>query len=384
MNLDDVRSLKDFDLEDKVIYDRVDLNISRSDGKYANTKLKVIVDDCKNIIDKGGKLVLASHIGRDPEDSLKFLVDDLSESLGKKVRFVEDCAGDKVEKKIKQMKPGDVLLLENTRKHPEERQNKKEFAKSLAKPMELGVFDAFPSSHRAHASVTGVMDYIPFCAGPRFIYELKNLEKFREEREDTVCVLGGIKKEKVSAMKMFLEKGYKVIPGGLPLNAVYKAQGIEIGDSIYKEGCEKEVEEVLSKELRENLIIPEKVEIAKKKNYEDKKKIDIEEGVPEGYLIVGSELPEDAYEALDNANRIMVAGPSSLYEKGFYNPMEEISKYLEGKESVLMGADTIEAYNSFDLEKTTKITGGGAGLTFLKEGTNPALEALKKNKKLFS
>lgn len=382
MNLEDIKLMKDADFFDKVVYERIDLNISRSNGEYDDTKIKVITDDCKKIIENGGKLVLVSHIGRKPGESLKFLVGDLSRYLGKDVKFVDDCIGPEAEKSIKEMKPGDVVLLENVRKYPGEKNNDEDFARTLIENMDLGVFDAFPVSHREQASVVGVMKYKPFYAGPRFLYEMEQLEKFREKKDGTVCIVGGVKKEKVSAINMFLKNGYKVIPGGVPLNVIYKAQGKEIGSSLIGEG-EEYIDKVKKMIENENLIIPEKVRISKKDDFEDTKMINIDEGVPLGYQIIGFELPEAAHKYLSSAERIMVAGPTDIYEKGFYDSMKEIAKYLDSAESMLMGANTIEAYKKFDLKNPVMITGGGAGLYFLKNGTNPALEALKKNKRKF-
>ncbi|MCD6367593.1 MAG: phosphoglycerate kinase [Candidatus Aenigmarchaeota archaeon] len=377
-----VRTFEDADFSGKVVYDRVDLNISKSDDVYDDTKIKVIVDDCKRILEDGGKLVLVSHIGRDPNDSLRFLVKDLSRYLERDVKFVNDCIGPKVHRTVKEMKPGDVVLLENVRMYPEEKSNNELFSNALIENMDFGVFDAFPVSHRKHASVVGVMKRKPFYAGPRFLYEMEQLEKFREKREDTVCVLGGIKKEKLLAIEMFLQNGYKVIPGGMPLNVIYKTLGKDVGDSLIGEG-EEYINEVKKIITDKNLIIPDRVRIAKKDDFTDTKMIDIDEGVPSGYQIIGFELPEIAHEYLGSANRIMIAGPTDIYEKGFYDSMKEIASYLESTESVIMGANTIEAYKKFNLKNPVLITGGGAGLYFLKNGTNPALGSLEDNMKKF-
>lgn len=377
-----VRTFEDLSFSGKIIYDRVDLNISRSDDIYDDTKIKVIINDCKRILEDGGKLVLVSHIGRSSDESLRFLLDDLSKYLERDIRFVNDCIGPKVHRTIKEMKPGNVVLLENVRMYPEEKSNNELFARALVENMDTGVFDAFPVSHREHASVVGVMEYKPFYAGPRFLYEMEQLEKFRERREDTTCIVGGIKKEKLLAIEMFLNNGYRVIPGGMPLNVIYKTLGKNIGDSLIGEG-EEYIHEVKKMATDENLIIPNKIRIAKKDNFEDTKIIDIDDGVPSGYWIVGFELPDIAHQILDKTKRIMIAGPTDIYEKGFYDSMKEIASYLESRESVIMGANTIEAYKKFDLKKPVMITGGGAGLYFLKNGTNPAMEALKENMKKF-
>ena len=234
-------TVEDLDLHGKRVLMRVDFNVPLEDGKVANDKrIQAALPTIRYIVEKGGKLILMSHLGRPKgsrvaEMSLKPCVAVLSRLLGKDVAFVDDCIGEAVETAANGLNAGDVLLLENLRYYKEETDNDSGFAGKLAKLGDMYVNDAFGTAHRAHASTEGVTHFLDQCAaGYLMVKELDYLGRVMENpARPFVAILGGAKiSGKIDVITNLLPKVDKVIIGGGMAYTFFKARGLEIGRSL--------------------------------------------------------------------------------------------------------------------------------------------------------
>lgn len=234
------KTIRDVDVQGKRVLMRVDFNVPMQDGTITDDKrIRAALPTIKHAIEAGGKVILMSHLGRPkgkPDDAFRLdpVAKRLSELLGQPVQKVDDCIGADVEQAVAKLEPGDVLLLENVRFYAQETDNDPEFAKALAALGDIFVNDAFGTAHRAHASTTGVADYLPAVSG--FLME-KELEFLGGAVEDPkrpfVAILGGAKvKDKIAVIESLLNKVDTLIIGGGMAYTFLKAQGYEVGNSL--------------------------------------------------------------------------------------------------------------------------------------------------------
>src|SRR5690348_7102352 len=238
-------SIRDLDLAGKRVFIRVDFNVPLDKGKVADdTRIRETLPTLKLAMERGGKLVLASHLGRpkgkvDPKYTLAPVAARLRELLGKPVEFASDCVGAEAEAKSKALANGGVLLLENVRYHAEEEANDAEFSKKLAALCDgLFVCDAFGSAHRAHASVVGITQYVKqAAAGLLMEKELAYLGKAISNPERPfVAVLGGAKvSDKIEVVQNMMKISDAVLIGGAMAYTLLKAQGIPVGKSLVED-----------------------------------------------------------------------------------------------------------------------------------------------------
>src|ERR1700735_1334211 len=235
-------SIRDLDLTNKRVFIRVDFNVPLEGGKVAeDTRIRETIPTLKFAIDKGARLVLASHLGRpkgkpDPRYSLKPVVARLSELLGRPVAFAADCIGPEAESKSRALKDGEVLLLENVRYHPGEEANDENFSRQLAALCDqLYVCDAFGSAHRAHASVVGITKFVKqAAAGLLMEKELTYLGKAISDPERPfVAVLGGAKvSDKIDVVQNLMKLADAMLIGGAMAYTFLKSQGLPVGKSL--------------------------------------------------------------------------------------------------------------------------------------------------------
>ena len=381
-------------LRGKKVFVRVDFNVPIENGKVKDdTRIRKAMETIKYLVSKRAKISLASHLGRPkgerkPELSLKPVADRLSEIIGKKVEFVDDCVGDVVRGKVESLKDGDILLLENLRFHKGEEKNDEEFAKLLAEPFEVYVNDAFGTAHRAHASTYGMVKYFN-VKGAGFLMEreVRVLSEILENpKKPFVVILGGAKvKDKIGIIANLMNKADAFVVGGGMAYTFLKAGGKEIGKSLFDEKHFGKVKEFL-KNNGEKFVLPrDHVVVSDFETLSDLKEVD---DIPEGFIGVdiGRKTIEIFAERIIKAKTIFWNGPMGVFEKkelsrGTVEVARVVKEATEkGAKSVIGGGDTVSAIHVAgfkDQDFSHVSTGGGATLEFLAGIPVPGIEALR-------
>ena len=384
-----MKFLRDFSFENKRTLVRADFNISLKDGQIVSDfRIGAVLPTIKHLIQEKAKVILLSHFGR-PKDSeeqysLEVVSQRLSKLLGQEVGFLNDCIGSEIEKKVKDLKPGQVTLLENLRYYDQEKENDPEFAKKLAQLGEIYVNDAFGVIHRAHASIVGLPEYLPSCAGMLLEKEIKNLSKVLDKPEHPLTVIiGGIKiSTKIEVIKEFLEKVDHLILAGALANTIISAKGIAIGKSIVEE---KMVEEVKRLNLTNTkLHIPVDVVVSNDPSGKSSSRIAPTGNIEKEEMILDSG-PDTNYlfeNIISQSKMIVWNGPMGLFEvEEFASGSRAIAEAIARSKgfSLVGGGETITLLEQLNLlDKIDHVsTGGGAMLKFLAREKLPGIEALK-------
>ncbi len=389
------KTIRDIDIRNKKVIMRVDFNVPLDENRNItdDTRIKAALPTIKYILEQNAALILMSHLGR-PKGKVKEelrldpVAKRLSELLGKEVKKANDCIGEEVKKLADELKPGEVLLLENLRFHPEEEENNEEFAKQLASLAEIYVNDAFGTAHRAHASVAGIAKFLPAVAGFLMEKELKYLGGLMENPERPFyVVLGGAKiSTKIGVINSLLEKVDGMLLGGGMIFTFFKAQGFNIGKSLLEEDQIETAKEILEKikSSGKKLLLPVDVKVASEiSDNADTETVKVE-NIPDDKIGVdiGEETIELYKKELSNAKTIFWNGPLGIFEiEKFAQGTLEIAKAIAEHPgtTVIGGGDSVAAVKKFGLEdKITHIsTGGGASLKFLEGKKLPGVEALE-------
>jgi phosphoglycerate kinase len=385
------KTITDIDVKGKKVLVRVDFNVPMKDGKITDdTRIRAALPTIQYLMDHGAAVILASHLGRpkggpDPVFSLKPIATYLANLLGKPVAFAEDCIGPVAEKAASVLKPGEVLVLENTRFHPEEEKNDPIMAKQLSVLADIFVNDAFGTAHRAHASTEGVAKFLPGVAGFLMEKEIQYLgQAIDNPKRPFVAILGGAKvSDKIGVIKNLLQKADSVLIGGGMANTFFKAQGYSMGDSLV-EGEALETAKELLKIGGQKLHLPVDMVIADK--FEDsahKKTMDVSE-VPAGWRVldIGPETIKAYSKIISDAGTVVWNGPMGVFEfPNFASGTFEIAKAIAASKaiSVIGGGDSVAAVTQAGVaDKITHIsTGGGASLEMLEGLALPGLVALQ-------
>jgi phosphoglycerate kinase len=390
-----LKTIKNAKVEGKTVLVRVDYNVPLENGEVMDdTRIVESLPTLQYLLKSGAKVIVMSHLGRPNgkvEDNLKMdpIAAKLEELLKMDVRKVDNCIGNEVEMAVKDLKAGDVLMLENTRFHDEEKKNDKEFAKTLASYADFFVSDAFGTVHRAHASTEGVAHHLDSYAGFLIEKEVKALTPLLGEVERPfVLLLGGAKIDtKISVIKTYIKKADKILLGGGLANTFVAAQGFNVGESLYekdklplarelmleaeKKGCEIVLPggTIVADEIADNVVTAD-MEITGVEG--NMKMLDI--GVKTLYKYL---------DILKEAKTIIWNGTVVLYEKQpFELGTREIADALQnvkGK-TYLGGGDTLSALKlfGFSRDKYTHVsTGGGAMLELLEGNELPGLKVLQ-------
>ncbi len=238
----DKKTVRDIDVAGKRVLERVDFNVPLDDQGHItdDTRIRAALPTINYLLDHNAAVILMSHLGRPKGQpvakmSLRPVAERLSELLGRSVQMADDCIGPQVEAQAKALQPGQVLLLENLRFHKEEEQNDPDFARQLASLGEVYVNDAFGTAHRAHASTEGITHYLPGVAGFLMEKELNFLGAALENpRRPFAAIIGGAKiSDKIAVLERLLSLADCIMIGGGMANTFIKAQGYEIGDSLF-------------------------------------------------------------------------------------------------------------------------------------------------------
>lgn len=382
---------------------RVDFNVPL-DNKFNitdDTRMRAAIPTIKKILDDGGSVILMSHLGRPkggPEDkfSLKHLLPHLKELLpGTTVLFADDCIGKEAQQKAKELKPGEVLLLENLRFHKEEEKGDKEFAKKLSELGDVYVNDAFGTAHRAHASTAVIAQFFPSdkkMFGLLMKSEVSNAEKLLHSSEKPfTAILGGAKvSDKIEIIENLLSKANNIIIGGGMAYTFLKAQGKEIGSSICEEDKLDLANEILKKAKEKNVVflLPADSVIADKFSEDAHTKVVNNDHIEKGWmgLDIGSESIKQFSKTIMESKTILWNGPMGVFEmKKFQQGTKAIAESIaeatkNGAYSLVGGGDSVAALNEFHLaDKVSFVsTGGGALLEFFEGKELPGIKAIEE------
>jgi phosphoglycerate kinase len=394
-----VSTLGEADLKGKRVFVRVDLNVPLDGKKITDdTRIRASVPTIQYLASKGAKVLLTSHLGRPKGKEDKFslapVADRLSELLGNKVTFVNDCIGDVVASAVSGMKDGDVALLENVRFYPEEEKNNPDFAKKLAANADLYVNDAFGTAHRAHGSTEGVAKFLkPAVAGFLMQKELDYLEgAVTTPKRPFAAIVGGSKvSTKITVIETLLNKVDKLIIGGGMVFTFLKAQGHNVGSSLVEEDKLE-----LAKSLQElavkkgvKFILPTDVVIADKFAPDANSKVVAATAIPDGWMGLdnGPESTKMIQAELADCKTIIWNGPMGVFEfDKFAAGTSAIASTLaeltgKGATTIVGGGDSVAAVEKAGLaDKLSHVsTGGGASLELLEGRVLPGVAALNDN-----
>lgn len=394
-----MNTIDQFNFKDKKALIRVDFNVPLdNDFNITDDKrMRAALPTITKILNDGGSVILMSHLGRPkggPEQkySLKHILGDLSKMLAVEAKFAEDCIGEEVEHKAKNLVPGEVLLLENLRFHSEEEKGDVKFAEELSKLGDVYVNDAFGTAHRAHASTTIVAQFFPNKKyfGYLMAEELKNAEKVNHGAvKPFTAIMGGAKvSDKILLIESLLDKVDNLIIGGGMAYTFAKAQGGEIGTSLLEEDrmalCLELIEKAKAKGV--NLMLPVDTVIADKfDNNAHKDQVTTGE-IPENWmgLDIGEKSIELFSEIIKGSKTVLWNGPMGVFEmKNFEHGTKAIAEAVvsateNGAFSLIGGGDSAAAIAKFGLEDEVSYvsTGGGALLEYMEGKELPGVKAI--------
>jgi phosphoglycerate kinase len=384
------KTVRDIALKGKRVFMRVDFNVPMAEGKVTDDKrIKAALPTIKYVLEQGASLVLASHLGRpkggpDPEFSLKAAAEVLAGHLGKPVQMASDCVGPEVEKMAKALKPGDVLMLENTRFHAGEEKNDLELAKQMASLADVYVNDAFGSAHRAHSSTEGIARFLPAVSGFLMEQELEYLGRAIANPEHPyIAILGGAKiSDKILVVETLLSKCDKLIIGGGMANTFLAAKGLNMQDSLVEAASLDTAKSIMAKS-GDKLVLPVDAVVADKFDAEANSQVVDVDKIPAGWrmLDVGPKTLELYKKTLQGAKLVVWNGPVGVFEfPKFAEGTFALARLLaeSGATTVIGGGDSASAVKKAGVAKqmTHVSTGGGASLEFLEGKELPGVAAL--------
>src|SRR5512133_3558533 len=384
------KTVRDIDLKGKRVFMRVDFNVPMQAGKVTDDKrIRAALPTIKPVLEQGASLLLASHLGRpkggpDPEFSLKAAAEVLAGHLGKPVAMAPDCVGPEVEKMADELKPGEVLMLENTRFHAGEEKNDLDLAKQMAALGDVYVNDAFGSAHRAHSSTEGVARFLPAVSGFLMEQELEYLGRAVGNPEHPyIAILGGAKiSDKILVVETLLSKCDKLIIGGGMANTFLAAKGLNMQDSLVEEASLETAKSILAKSA-DKLILPVDAVIADKFDAEANTQIVDVDKIPAGWrmLDVGPKTLELYKASLSGVKLVVWNGPVGVFEMPkFAEGTFALARLLaeSGATTVIGGGNSASAVKKAGVAKqmTHVSTGGGASLEFLEGKELPGVAAL--------
>ncbi len=388
------KSVRDIDFKDKRVFVRVDYNVpmDKAGNITDDTRILATLPTLNFLLDQGASLVLAAHLGRPkgapaPEFSLAPVAGHLSSLMGRKVQFAADCIGPTAEAAAAALQPGGILMLENLRFHPEEEKNDPVFAKGLAGLADIAVNDAFGVSHRAHASVAGITQFLPMVAGLLMEKELEFLGcAVINPARPYAAIIGGAKvSDKIGVIANLLTKVDVLLIGGGMANTFFAAQGYAVGKSLVEADKIPLAKDLLvqAKERGVNLHLPSDVVVADRFAADASWRVTTVDsiGPEEMALDIGPATCAVFRAALSGAKTIVWNGPMGVFEMdSFAKGTEAVALAVANSDavSIVGGGDSVAALEKIGLAGSiTHIsTGGGASLEFLEGKVLPGVAAL--------
>ncbi len=390
------KTVRDIDVENKKVLVRCDFNVPINEQGQITDNRRIVgaLDTIKYLIQNNAKVILCSHLGRpkgkvNPEFSLTPVAKELSKLLGKEVKLAEDIIGESAKQLTQDMKPGEVVLLENVRFDEREEQNDSEFSKQLASLAQIYVNDAFGTAHRAHSSTAGVASYLPAVSGFLIEKEINFLGNALENpQRPFVAILGGKKvSDKIGVIDALIEKVDTLMIGGAMAFTFYKAMGYSIGNSLCEDDKLDLANELLKKAEQKGvkLMLPADTKMGKEFDKNTEAKVAKYTQIPDGWmgLDIGPEAIKQYQEELKNAKMVIWNGPLGLFEfEQFADGTNQIANtlaQLTNVTTIIGGGDSAAAVEIAGLaDKMTHIsTGGGASLEFLEGKKLPGIECLQ-------
>ena len=387
------KMVTDLDVEGKKVIVRVDFNVPIKEGKIKDdTRITAALPTINYLLDHGASVILMSHLGRpktkeDLQYSLKPVADHLATLVNVPVKFAADCRGEIAKEASANLKPGEVLVLENTRFYPEESKNDLEMSKDLASLADLYVNDAFGSAHRAHSSTAGIADYLPAAAGFLMEKEIKYLgNAIADPVRPFVAILGGAKiSDKIGVIENLLKTADRILIGGGMANTFLKAQGYEMADSLVEAEVLDTAKDLLSR-ADDKIILPIDMVLGNAFDADAEMKTIALGDVPAGWrlLDIGPLTVQLFGDVILNAGTVVWNGPMGVFEfPRFAEGTFGVARAVANSQavSIIGGGDSVSAINQSGLsDKITHIsTGGGASLEMLEGLELPGLAVLNDN-----
>jgi len=393
-----MKTLQDFNFNAKKAIIRVDFNVPLDENFNVTdaNRIEAAKPTIDTILADGGSVILMSHLGRpkgkEDKYSLRHIVAKVAEVLGVNVQFASDCRGEIATNAAKNLKPGEVLLLENLRFYAEEEAGDESFAKELASLGDIYVNDAFGTAHRAHASTTIIAKFFPNhkCFGLLLAKEIESLNRvLNNSVKPVTAVLGGSKvSSKITVIENILDKvDHMIIGGGMTFTFI-KALGGKIGDSICEDDKQELALEILNLAKLKNVHIHIPIDVVAADSFSNDANtqiVDVRE-IPDGWqgLDAGPKSLANFREVIMNSKTILWNGPLGVFEmENFANGTIELGNYIaestaNGAFSLVGGGDSVAAVKQFGLEEKMSYvsTGGGAMLEMLEGRVLPGIAAI--------
>ena len=396
-----MKTIDDYNFSGKKALIRVDFNVPLNKEYQItdDTRMRAAVPTITKILKDGGSVILMSHLGRPkegPEEkfSLKHLRNHLADLVGTKVLFADNCIGDSAREKAAELRPGEVLLLENLRFYKDETKGDEAFAKKLADLADVYVNDAFGTAHRAHASTTIVAKFFPNDKMFGYIMkqELESIDRvLNDTKQPYVAIIGGAKvSSKIEIMENLIDKADDIIIGGGMMFTFIKAKGGNIGDSLVEEDFLDTARNIMKKaeEKGVKLHLPSDAVAADSFNNDAQTKVVPSADIPDGWLglDIGPDAMREFATIVEGAKTALWNGPMGVFEMsnfaaGTKAVAEALVKATEnGGFTLVGGGDSVAAINQLGLsEKVSYVsTGGGALLEYMEGKVLPGIQAINE------
>ncbi|WP_288863277.1 phosphoglycerate kinase [uncultured Megasphaera sp.] len=389
------KTIRQLSVANKKVFMRVDFNVPLDEQRHIidDTRIQKTLPTIRYVLEQGGAVILASHLGRPKgkrlkEFSLQPVAERLSELLQQPVTMAPDCIGEATKELVSKMKPGDIVLLENLRFHAEEEKNDPDFAKQLAALGDIGVNDAFGCCHRAHASVSGIAAFLPMVAGLLLAKEIQFLgETVTNPEHPFAAIIGGAKiSDKINVIDHLLDKVDVMIIGGGMANTFLLAQGYAVGKSLVEMDKIELAKKLLQKAKQKNVhfLLPVDVTVAFNFANDSEYVVTNLNDIPQTGMIldIGTRSQAIFAEALKDMKTIIWNGPMGVFEMPhFALGTQAVAKAVADASavSIVGGGDSLAAINQMGLaDAITHIsTGGGASLEYLEGKALPGIIALQ-------